>query len=610
MSIIVPQNTKSPSSRAPISTYSTPKASVRIPESNRPFECCSWFPSVDLQDVAESNSARAKRANVKISNNRASSGNAILFKQRLPRYWVADAGYVVVRIDERGFGQSPGSAAILSSQTWRDFAFAIEWAAEQSWSNGKVALLGVSYYAMTQWGAAALRPKGLVAMIPWEGACDMYGDMARHGGIFSNGFIDWWWKRQVNTTFYGAPGRAANNWGPDTIECTRTPAELAANTLDWPQACRDFPYADAPIWKDAQIDLEKITTPLLSVNNWGGTGLHPRGNFAGYVRAASTHKWLFIITGRHDLPFYRDECVALQRSFLDAFCKGLDDRGWINGPNAEKGVPAVRIVVREPRLVGVDDEDLDRALPVRDESAWPLPGTQYIPFYVQADGALGLLPPSNSALFEYAGLTGDAVQFSTLPFDTRTEMTGHPVAHLYLSLGKFIGSKKDFDVFVTLRHIAPNGNEVLYTGTSGQPASAGKGWLRASVRFVDESHPLHEPYLPHQPYTSDKVSYPEPEQVVEMLVEVWAVHFVLEAGARFVLEVSPKDTEGTDIFTSFDDADRSEAGFGGVENRVHVSGQYQSRIIMPVVPAAAASLYPDGEGPSIQTFNFLYATSA
>lgn len=65
----------------------------------------------------------------------------------LPRYWTK-AGYVVVRVDERGFGQSPGFASILGGQVWRDFAAAIEWAAAQTWSSGKVALLGISYFAV------------------------------------------------------------------------------------------------------------------------------------------------------------------------------------------------------------------------------------------------------------------------------------------------------------------------------------------------------------------------------------------------------------------------------------------------------------------------------
>jgi putative CocE/NonD family hydrolase len=58
---------------------------------------------------------------------------------------------------------------------------AVEWAAEQSWSSGKVGLLGISYYAGSQWRVAARQPKGLTAIIPWEGMSDYYRDRCRHG---------------------------------------------------------------------------------------------------------------------------------------------------------------------------------------------------------------------------------------------------------------------------------------------------------------------------------------------------------------------------------------------------------------------------------------------
>jgi predicted acyl esterase len=58
------------------------------------------------------------------------------------------------------------------SATTADFFYeAIEWAAVQPWSTGKIGLLGISYYAGSQWRVAAKRPKGLAAMIPWEGRC-------------------------------------------------------------------------------------------------------------------------------------------------------------------------------------------------------------------------------------------------------------------------------------------------------------------------------------------------------------------------------------------------------------------------------------------------------
>jgi putative CocE/NonD family hydrolase len=63
-----------------------------------------------------------------------------------PVYWCRE-GYVIVRADERGLGQSPGLLDTMSRGTSECFFDVVEWSAEQAWSNGKVGLLGISYYA-------------------------------------------------------------------------------------------------------------------------------------------------------------------------------------------------------------------------------------------------------------------------------------------------------------------------------------------------------------------------------------------------------------------------------------------------------------------------------
>ncbi|PNP58204.1 hypothetical protein THARTR1_01901 [Trichoderma harzianum] len=88
-----------------------------------------------------------------------------------PVFWTSH-GYAVVRCDERGFGQSPGFLDSMSKDTAAAFCHAIEWAAQQPWSNGRVGLLGVSYFAGTQWRTAAAQPRGLSCIIPWEGMSD------------------------------------------------------------------------------------------------------------------------------------------------------------------------------------------------------------------------------------------------------------------------------------------------------------------------------------------------------------------------------------------------------------------------------------------------------
>ncbi|HYL89928.1 MAG TPA: CocE/NonD family hydrolase, partial [Burkholderiales bacterium] len=86
-----------------------------------------------------------------------------------PEKWVPE-GYACVRVDSRGAGRSPGCIDIWSLQEALDLAQCVEWAGTQPWSNGKVGLNGISYYAENQWQCAALQPKHLAAICLWEGA--------------------------------------------------------------------------------------------------------------------------------------------------------------------------------------------------------------------------------------------------------------------------------------------------------------------------------------------------------------------------------------------------------------------------------------------------------
>ncbi len=74
-----------------------------------------------------------------------------------PEKWVPD-GYVIVRVDSRGAGQSPGYLDVWSPREAQDLHDCIEWAGTQPWSSGKVGINGISYYAMNQWHVAPLRP--------------------------------------------------------------------------------------------------------------------------------------------------------------------------------------------------------------------------------------------------------------------------------------------------------------------------------------------------------------------------------------------------------------------------------------------------------------------
>lgn len=508
-----------------------------------------------------------------------------------PGYWTRH-GYAIVRADERGCGQSTGLLDTMSKGTSEAFFDVVEWAASQPWSSGKVGLLGISYYAGTQWRVAARQPKGLSAMIPWEGMSDYYRDRCRHGGILSNQFITFWWNRQVITNQYGRPGRRAANWGPDTLEGDLTPEELGENRQDQTVDNVQNRFRDEDYYASKEFDLADVKVPLLSVANWGGILLHLRGNVQGYMNAGSDLKYLRFITGRHDLPFYYEEEVELQRSFLDAFLKGDDRVGW-----SEKGKPPPVDMVLRKGDVGFNNAEAEKAYKRRSESEWPIARTEYTPFFLTPDMSLSPTEPATqeqekTVSYEALGKLDEPqlVQFTTAPFTEETEVTGHVVAHLTISASKLSAEQQtdpsDIDIFLTLRHISPAGNEVFYTGTAGDPVPLTKGWLRTSLRKVETQHPRHRDWLPHREYRSTDVQEIKAGIVYEVDVEVWPTNVVVEKGGKLVLEVSSRDTQGTGIFGHNHREDRSEKIFAGL-NHLHFSEKHRNYVVLPIIPPKA-----------------------
>jgi len=223
-----------------------------------------------------------------------------------PLWWVP-RGYALVRVDSRGSGKSPGLNNPWSPSEARDFYDAIEWVARAPWCNGRVGTLGISYYAMNQWLVANLRPPSLKAMIPWEGAADMYRDFAYHGGLFSFGFAVNWYHAQVAHHRLGKP----RSTSPDGFSSPWLLEYLRENL-------------DSEWYFGRQARWSEIDIPFLSAGNWSGMGLHLRGNCEAFTRAASRHKWLRIDTGTHYGPFYSEEGRQDQLRFFDYWLKGVE----------------------------------------------------------------------------------------------------------------------------------------------------------------------------------------------------------------------------------------------------------------------------------------------
>lgn len=487
-----------------------------------------------------------------------------------PEKWVPE-GYVCVRVDSRGAGRSPGYIDHFSPRETADLYQCIEWAGTQAWSSGKVGLAGISYYAINQWQVAALQPPHLAAICPWEGAADFYRDMTHHGGIYTT-FMANWYDKQIKTVQYGLGKDGPVNPYTEVPVCgdeTLTEEELAANRTDFGTDILSRPM-DGPYYRGRSPEWDKVEVPLLSAGNWGGHGLHLRGNVEGFLRAASEQKWLEIHGIEHWTEFYTDYGVGLQRRFFDHFLKG-EDNGWDQQP-------AVHLRVRT--LDGFVD---------RDEHEWPLARTEWTKLYLDASSeALEREVPSPASVaYE---MLGDGVTFMASPFEEETEMTGPLASKLFVS-----SDTSDCDLFLVVRVFDPDGEEVTFQGAVDPHTPIAQGWLRASHRKLDrELSSEHRPY-----HTHDEKQPLEPGEIYELDIEVWPTCLVIPAGYRLGLTVRGKDYEypgepafldqfknplrGCGPFLHDDPIDRPADMFGGTAT-LHTGPEHSAYLLLPFVP--------------------------
>ena len=497
----------------------------------------------------------------------ASSCKHLVFETADPECFVPD-GYIVVKVDSRGAGKSPGKLSPNSPEEFRDFYDAIEWAGVQPWSSGKVGLLGISYYAAGQWSVAAMKPPHLAALLPWQGTYDFYRDRTRADGIYASGFLGRWWLNSVLRNQHGnakSPYHDLYTGGKTTGPEELSDAELEANRVDYVGDLLKHPLNDE--WYQSRTpDVRKIDTPTLVVANWGGLGLHLRGTIGGFVNIASKEKWLKIQGGSYFHTFLQPQNVALQKRFFDKYLKGIDN-GWEKEPKIE-------VQVRAPG---------DKIKRVAQSTSWPLAEAKHVKFYLDAEKKT-LAPnaaPANAAKADYQSMT-QGVNFTTAPFEKDTEIVGPVMLKLFVS-----SATTDMDIFATVCAFDPDGKEMTFIGAPEPFCPVTQGWLRVSQRKVDPARSNdHFPYHPH-----DEKQPLIPNDIYEVEVEVWPMGLNLPKGSTLKLIVSGIDFErpgskppfqGVAWFTHNDHTDRPPAIFN-TPNTIHTGGDEKSYLLLPVM---------------------------
>lgn len=185
--------------------------------------------------------------------------------------YFASHGYVFMVQDVRGKGDSEGDFEFLF-QEGQDGYDTIEWAANQSWSNGKVGMMGSDYMGADQWLAAAQKPPHLVCIAPTSAYGRYMEEIPSVGGVFYMGWaLPWTLENNGRTQDINTQNI---NW---TVVFNHRPLinadNLTGTKVPIYRQFLEHPTMDS-YWKRIQFteqDFDNITIPSMTTSGWFDT---------------------------------------------------------------------------------------------------------------------------------------------------------------------------------------------------------------------------------------------------------------------------------------------------------------------------------------------------
>ncbi len=386
------------------------------------------------------------------------------------RYFAAH-GYASVRVDVRGSGDSGGVLRDeYSEEELADGVEIIRWISEQSWCDGNVGMMGISWGGFNALQVAALRPPALKAVISLCASDDRYSDDAHYmGGCLLNENLQW---GAILMTYNALPPDPAivgekwrSMWLERLDEATAFPAEWMLH-----------PWRDA-YWQRGSVseDLKAIDIPVYAVGGWadGYSSAVPRllaglpgpkkglvgpwahnfphngvpGPSIGFLQEAIRwwDHWLRgEKTGIMDEPVYR---VWLQESVRPAPSYEERPGRWV----AERSWPSSRIVSRRWFLDRGQLRDQapqsELAVSIASPQATGVVSGEWCAFGAEGEMPLDQRPDD-----------GRSVTWDSEPLEDRFEILGAPVVELDLSADAPAAL-----VAVRLNDVAPDGASTRVT---------------------------------------------------------------------------------------------------------------------------------------------------
>jgi hypothetical protein len=342
--------------------------------------------------------------------------------------WFSEHGYVCIAQDVRGRFASEGEFYPFVNEGTDGFD-AIEWAAAQPWSNGKVGTFGGSYLAWDQYHAAMYRPPHLEAMFALVGGAKFFDEYAYPGGTPNPGWSAWILNSARSSQQAArnpeAAGRIETILKTGIIDWLKLPIAERSKTLEGFPAHRkvhdDFrahtQFDD--YWKQKGFWTAGYTREIKDVPAFFVTGWYDYfgdgsiDTFRALAASQKTPKRLVVGPWPHSTG--RSECGAAafgQPAAMDQRELAVEwfDR-WLKG-GAGKADSGGR--VRYFRMGGGDGAAAGAGL-VNVAGSWqtttsfPPPGVGKRSFYLHTPGSLSTSSPSKAAPSRYRHTAADPV---------------------------------------------------------------------------------------------------------------------------------------------------------------------------------------------------------
>lgn len=283
-------------------------------------------------------------------------------------------GYAVIIQDVRGRYASEGVFRPID-QEGSDGWDTLDWIAKQSWSSGRVGMVGGSYLGIAQWKVAVMGNRHLAAMVPVVSGDDDYRDrFYSPGGAFKLGHRLEWMAENSR-----APGFPQPEFSRFILHLPLRTADVAATgqRVAYYQDALDHPACDA-FWKSASVreSLDKVRIPVFSVGGWYDN--YAESDLDAFARMSHNGRARRILIGpwAHNMstPFDEINFGPEARANIRRFEIEWFDRWVKSGENPAQPVPKpVRIFV-----MGANTW--------RDETEWPLAGTRWTRYYLASKG--------------------------------------------------------------------------------------------------------------------------------------------------------------------------------------------------------------------------------